>query len=145
MKNVFRDPIAVTMALCLTGCAITSPHLMPVVPVAGTYNEVSSSDAAVVSPTWWESFGSTELSSLVAEAREPGRGAGARRWSLAVPRAERRIGYLEPPHERERWQGRDQQRHECDADRQLRDRPLGEESRGRQVREVVGVGQRVRS
>ena len=68
MKNVLRQSMAIALALCLTGCAIVSPQLKPDVPVAGTWNEAAPANAAVVSPTWWESFGSVELRSLVAEA-----------------------------------------------------------------------------
>jgi multidrug efflux system outer membrane protein len=68
MKNVFGRCMPVVVALGLTGCAITSPRLKPEVPVAGTWNESAPTNAAVVSPTWWESFGSAELRSLVAEA-----------------------------------------------------------------------------
>jgi multidrug efflux system outer membrane protein len=68
MKNVYRPSMAVALAVTLTGCAITSPRLAPDVPVAGTWNEAAPANAAVVSPTWWESFRSDELSSLVAEA-----------------------------------------------------------------------------
>jgi NodT family efflux transporter outer membrane factor (OMF) lipoprotein len=60
--------MAVVLTLCLTGCAITSPRLTPTVPVAGTWNDAAPANAAVVSPTWWESFDSTELQSLVSEA-----------------------------------------------------------------------------
>jgi outer membrane protein, multidrug efflux system len=68
MKTVARRSIAVIVALSLTGCALTSPQLKPYVSVAGTWNESGPAHAAVVSPTWWESFGSEELRSLVAEA-----------------------------------------------------------------------------
>jgi outer membrane protein, multidrug efflux system len=68
MKNVFQRSMAVVLAVSLTGCAIVSPRLKPDVPVAGTWNEASPASAAAVSPTWWESFGSAELQSLVGEA-----------------------------------------------------------------------------
>ena len=68
MKKSFRNSMAVALALCLTGCAITSPQLKPQLPVAGTYNEAAPAGAAGVAPTWWQSFGSAELSSLVSEA-----------------------------------------------------------------------------
>jgi multidrug efflux system outer membrane protein len=68
MKNVFRSSMAIALALSLTGCAIVSPQLKPAVPVAGTWNEAAPVNAAVVSATWWESFGSGELRSLVGEA-----------------------------------------------------------------------------
>jgi multidrug efflux system outer membrane protein len=68
MKTVLRRSIAVVLALSLTGCAIVSPQLKPDVPVAGTWNEGAPANAAAVSPTWWQSFGSSELSSLIAQA-----------------------------------------------------------------------------
>ncbi|HMH52994.1 MAG TPA: efflux transporter outer membrane subunit [Candidatus Acidoferrum sp.] len=68
MNNVFRQSVAVVLALSLTGCAIVSPKLKPDVPVAGAWNEAAPASAAVVSPTWWRSFESVELSSLVDEA-----------------------------------------------------------------------------
>lgn len=68
MKSVFQRSMAVVLAVSLTGCAIVSPQLKPDVPVAGAWNEASPASAAVVSPTWWESFGSAELQSLVGEA-----------------------------------------------------------------------------
>jgi NodT family efflux transporter outer membrane factor (OMF) lipoprotein len=68
MNTVLRRSMAVVLALSLTGCAIVSPQLKPDVPVAGTWNEVGPANAAAVSATWWQSFGSAELSSLVAGA-----------------------------------------------------------------------------
>ena len=68
MNNVLRRSMAIALTLSLTGCAIVSPQLKPDVPVAGTWNEAASANAAVVSPTWWQSFGSVELRSLVDEA-----------------------------------------------------------------------------
>jgi len=68
MTNVFRRSIAVAVALSLTGCAVTSPQIKPYVSVAGTWNEGTSAGATLVSSTWWESFGSAELQSLVGEA-----------------------------------------------------------------------------
>jgi NodT family efflux transporter outer membrane factor (OMF) lipoprotein len=68
MKTVLRRSTALTLVLCLSGCAMTSPQLAPHVPVAGTWNEAAPASAAIVSPTWWESFDSDELSALVAEA-----------------------------------------------------------------------------
>lgn len=68
MKNVFRGSIAMALTLCLTGCAIMSPRLKPAVPIAGTWNEAAPANAAAVSATWWESFESAELQSLIAEA-----------------------------------------------------------------------------
>ena len=68
MNTMLRRSMAVVLALSLSGCAIVSPMLKPEVPVAGTWNEAAPANAAAVSPTWWESFGSAELQSLVAEA-----------------------------------------------------------------------------
>jgi NodT family efflux transporter outer membrane factor (OMF) lipoprotein len=68
MNNVCRRSMAIVLAVCLSGCAIVSPKLTPDVPVAGTWNEAAPANAAAVSPTWWESFGSGELRSLVDEA-----------------------------------------------------------------------------
>jgi NodT family efflux transporter outer membrane factor (OMF) lipoprotein len=60
--------MAASLALGLTGCALTSPRLKPDVPLAGAWNEAPPASAAAVSPTWWETFGSTELRALVADA-----------------------------------------------------------------------------
>jgi NodT family efflux transporter outer membrane factor (OMF) lipoprotein len=68
MNNTIRQSLAVVLALSVTGCAITSPTLKPSVPVAGRWNEAAPPSASVVSPTWWESFDSAELRSLVDEA-----------------------------------------------------------------------------
>ena len=68
MKNVFRRSMALALVFSLSGCAIVSPRLQPEVPVAGTWNEATPTDASAASPTWWKSFGSTELQSLVDEA-----------------------------------------------------------------------------
>ncbi len=68
LKNVLRRSVALTMVVCLSGCAIVSPQLKPDVPVAGAWNESGPAGAAAVSPAWWESFGSEELRSLVTEA-----------------------------------------------------------------------------
>src|SRR5262245_169869 len=68
MTDVFRRSVALVLVVCLSGCAMVSPQLKPDVPVAGVWNEPGPADAAAVSPTWWESFGSAELRSLVAEA-----------------------------------------------------------------------------
>ena len=68
MKNWLRRSIAIALVLCLSGCAITSPQLKPYVPVAGTWNEAGTANAPAVSATWWESFGSAELQSLIAQA-----------------------------------------------------------------------------
>jgi len=68
MKNVFRRSTAIALVCCLSGCAITSPELKPDVPVPGAWNEAAGTDTAAVSSTWWNSFGSTELGSLMNEA-----------------------------------------------------------------------------
>ena len=68
MNTPFRSLIAAALACSLTGCAIVSPELAPDVPVAGAWNEGPPADGARVSPTWWTSFDSAELASLVDEA-----------------------------------------------------------------------------
>ena len=65
IEDVFRRCVALTLVVCLSGCAMTSPMLKPDVPVAGAWNEQAPAGAAAVSATWWESFGSGELRSLV--------------------------------------------------------------------------------
>lgn len=68
MNTWVQRSIALVLACSLSGCAIVSPRLTPDVPVAGTWNEATPADAAAVSPTWWTTFGSGELESLVVEA-----------------------------------------------------------------------------
>ena len=68
MNTWVQRSIALVVACSLSGCALVSPQLTPDVPVAGTWNEETPADAAAVSPTWWTTFGSPELESLVAEA-----------------------------------------------------------------------------
>ncbi len=68
MKALFRRVVAVALVASLSGCAIVSPQLKPDVPVAGGWNESSPADASAVTRTWWTSFSSPELASLVAEA-----------------------------------------------------------------------------
>ena len=68
MSKLIRRATAVVLMCSLSGCAIVSPQLKPDVPVAGAWNEAAPAEAAAVSPTWWTSFGSSELQSLVAEA-----------------------------------------------------------------------------
>jgi NodT family efflux transporter outer membrane factor (OMF) lipoprotein len=63
-----RRSLALVVACSLSGCAMVSPQLKPDVSVAGAWNEPAPADAAAVSPTWWTTFGSPELESLVAEA-----------------------------------------------------------------------------
>jgi len=68
MNTLFRRSMALALVCSLSGCAMVSPELKPDVPVAGTWNEAVPANGAGVSPTWWTSFGSAELQSLVAEA-----------------------------------------------------------------------------
>jgi len=68
MKILFPRVVALTLAVSLSGCAIVSPRLEPEVPVAGSWNESAPADAVGVTPTWWTSFNSPELASLVTEA-----------------------------------------------------------------------------
>ena len=68
MTTLFRRAMAIALVCSLSGCAIVSPQLKPDMPVAGAWNEAAPADAAGVSPTWWTSFGSPELQSLVDEA-----------------------------------------------------------------------------
>jgi NodT family efflux transporter outer membrane factor (OMF) lipoprotein len=68
MKTCVRRSVALLVVCSLSGCAIVSPQLKPQVEVGGAWNETASTDAAAVSPTWWTTFGSLELESLMAEA-----------------------------------------------------------------------------
>jgi outer membrane protein, multidrug efflux system len=68
MRDAFRRGVALTLAVCLSGCAIVSPQLKPDVRVAGAWNESAPPNASAVTTTWWESFGSAELRALVGEA-----------------------------------------------------------------------------
>jgi outer membrane protein, multidrug efflux system len=68
MNDLFRRVMAIALACSLSGCAIVSPQLKPDVPIAGTWNEAAPASATAVSPTWWTSFASPELQSLVAQA-----------------------------------------------------------------------------
>ena len=68
MNTLFRRSMALVLVCALSGCAMVSPELKPDVPVAGMWNEAVPATGAGVSPTWWTSFGSAELQSLVAEA-----------------------------------------------------------------------------
>jgi len=68
MKTIFRRVMGVALVASLSGCAIVSPQIEPQVPVAGSWNESAPADAAAATPTWWTSFSSPELASLVAEA-----------------------------------------------------------------------------
>ena len=68
MKALFRRVMAVALVVSLSGCAIVSPQLKPDVPLAGGWNESAPADGSAVTPTWWTSFSSPELASLIAEA-----------------------------------------------------------------------------
>ena len=68
MKRLFPRVMALTLVVSLSGCAIVSPRLEPEVSVAGSWNESAPADAGAVTPTWWTSFNSPELASLVTEA-----------------------------------------------------------------------------
>ena len=68
MNTWAQRSIALLVACSLSGCAMVSPRLEPEVPVPGTWNEATPAEAAAVTPTWWTTFGSPELESLVAEA-----------------------------------------------------------------------------
>jgi outer membrane protein, multidrug efflux system len=81
MKSLCRRVTAVALVASLSGCAIVSPQLEPQVPMAGSWNESSPADAAAVTPTWWTSFSSPELASLVAEAL-----AGSPDLAIAIER-----------------------------------------------------------
>src|SRR5215831_13586241 len=68
MRTLFERTLSIALVGCLAGCATVSPELKPTVPIAGTWNEAAPTDAVGVSPTWWASFGSAELQSLVDRA-----------------------------------------------------------------------------
>ena len=68
MKSYFPKAICVAVALALAGCGTTSPMLKPNVSAPGAWNEGTPAGASAVSSTWWASFGSPELQSLVAQA-----------------------------------------------------------------------------
>lgn len=78
-----RRSLALVVACSLSGCAMVSPQLKPDVSVAGAWNEPAPADAAAVSPTWWTTFGSPELASLVVEAL-----AGSPDLAIATARVE---------------------------------------------------------
>jgi outer membrane protein, multidrug efflux system len=83
MNKWMQRAIALVVACSLSGCAIVSPQLAPRVSVAPTWNEATPTDAGAVSPTWWTTFGSPELESLVAEAL-----AGSPDLAIATERVE---------------------------------------------------------
>jgi outer membrane protein, multidrug efflux system len=68
MNDVFRKSMVIALVCSLSGCAIVSPRIEPNVPVGAAWNETTPPDAAAVSPTWWKSFGTAELQSLIDEA-----------------------------------------------------------------------------
>src|SRR5262245_26500521 len=68
MRDAFRRGVALTLVVCLSGCAMVSPQLKPDVSVAGAWNEAAPANAAAVTATWWDSFGSAELRERVGEA-----------------------------------------------------------------------------
>ena len=68
MNTLFTRSIALVLGCSLSGCAMVAPELKPDVPVAASWNEAAPSNGAAVSPTWWTSFGSAELASLIDEA-----------------------------------------------------------------------------
>src|SRR3954465_1085415 len=60
--------ICVAVALALTGCSMTSPMLKPDFATPMTWNEQSGQSGTVISPDWWNAFGSAELQGLVDQA-----------------------------------------------------------------------------
>jgi NodT family efflux transporter outer membrane factor (OMF) lipoprotein len=68
MTKLFPKFTCTAVALSLVGCGTTSPMLKPGVSAPGAWNESAGPDAAAVTGTWWSSFGSTELHSLIAQA-----------------------------------------------------------------------------
>ena len=60
--------ISLAVVLALAGCGTTSPMLAPNVNAPIAWNEAVPQNGAAVSATWWNTFGSKELQSLVAEA-----------------------------------------------------------------------------
>ena len=83
MNKWMQRSIALVVVGSLSGCAVVSPQLAPEVSVAGTWNEAASADASAVPPSWWTTFGSAELESLVAEAL-----AGSPDLAIATERVE---------------------------------------------------------
>jgi outer membrane protein, multidrug efflux system len=69
MKTSFCvKTISLAAVLALAGCGTTSPMLAPNVSAPAAWNEAVPQNGAAVSTTWWNTFGSQELQSLVAEA-----------------------------------------------------------------------------
>ena len=60
--------ISLAVVLALAGCGTTSPMLAPNVSAPAAWNEAVPQNGAAVSTTWWNTFGSQELQSLVSEA-----------------------------------------------------------------------------
>ena len=60
--------VSLAVVLALAGCGTTSPMLKPSVNAPGAWNEAVPQNGAAVSATWWNTFGSQELQSLVTEA-----------------------------------------------------------------------------
>jgi outer membrane protein, multidrug efflux system len=56
------------LLVAIAGCATTSPVLEPQVTPAAAFNEAPVVHANAPTATWWQSFGSAELHSLVDEA-----------------------------------------------------------------------------
>lgn len=68
MITTAMKTITVAVAIALTGCSMTSPMLKPNVSAPVAWNEAAPALGSVVSPDWWQSFGSAELHTLVNEA-----------------------------------------------------------------------------
>ena len=60
--------LCAAVALALSACSMTSPMLKPNVSAPGAWNEAAPANATAVTADWWNTFGSAELQSLVAEA-----------------------------------------------------------------------------
>lgn len=54
--------------LLLAGCATTTPQLAPQLKMPDDYRAQVSGEPAMLGDRWWEEFGSTELSELIAQA-----------------------------------------------------------------------------
>ena len=68
MITTSMKAITVAVAIALTGCSMTGPMLKPNVNAPVAWNEAAPSNGSVVSPDWWQSFGSAELHALVNDA-----------------------------------------------------------------------------
>jgi NodT family efflux transporter outer membrane factor (OMF) lipoprotein len=64
MKNL----LSIFVAASIAGCATTSPMLEPQVAAAPAWSETAAPGASAPTATWWQTFGSAELHSLVDEA-----------------------------------------------------------------------------